>query len=53
MSSAGLESLSILVFDGDLSPQNIQELNSGIAHDEIWTVDEVIADMRNRGWDAK
>jgi hypothetical protein len=53
VSSAGLESLSILVFDGDLSPQSIQELNSGIAHDEIWTVDEVIADMRNRGWDAK
>jgi hypothetical protein len=53
VSSAGLESLSVLVFDGDLSPENIQELKSGIAHDEIWTVDEVIADMRNRGWNAR
>lgn len=52
-SAAGLDALSILVFDGDLTPQNIQELKSGIAHDEIWTVDEVIADMRNRGWDGR
>lgn len=49
-SMAGVETLTILVFDGDLSSQNLRELQSGIGHDEVWTVDEVIEDMISHGW---
>ncbi|MBN2191174.1 MAG: hypothetical protein JW751_00010 [Polyangiaceae bacterium] len=35
---------SILMFDGDLSRDALAELGSGIAHDEIWTVDDILAE---------
>lgn len=35
--------MSILMFDGDLAGDALAELSSGIAHDEIWTVDEILA----------
>ena len=43
--SAGIECLTLLMFDGDLSQDNLRELSSGIAHDEIWGVDEVPAKL--------
>lgn len=46
------EVLSILLFDGDLGTEALAELQTGIAHDEIWTVDEVLAELRNPATDA-
>jgi hypothetical protein len=40
---AGYKVLSILVFDGDLAVDALAELGTGIAHDEIWSVDEILA----------
>jgi hypothetical protein len=36
---------SILMFDGDVAGDALAELSSGIAHDEIWTVDEILAQI--------
>ena len=43
---ARVEAKSILLFDGDLSDETLAELASGIGHDEVWTVDEVLAELR-------
>lgn len=40
------EVLSILLFDGDLGREALEELQTGIAHKEIWTVDEVLEELR-------
>jgi hypothetical protein len=38
---------SILLFDGDLSNEVLVELGTGIGHEEVWTVDEVLAQLRS------
>lgn len=43
--TANTKVLSIMLFDGDLAADALAELRTGIAHDEILTVDEVIAEL--------
>lgn len=43
---ANRKSLGILLFDGDLPTEVRRELSSGIGHDEVWSVDEVLAELR-------
>jgi hypothetical protein len=43
---ARIEAKSILLFDGDLTDEVLAELATGIGHDEVWTVDEVLTALR-------
>jgi hypothetical protein len=43
---AGVKAKSILLFDGDLSSELLAELSTGIGHDEVWTVDEILGELR-------
>jgi hypothetical protein len=46
---AGIETKSILLFDGDLTDAILTELATGIGHDEVWTVDEILVALRAGG----
>ena len=37
---------ALLLFDGDLTPEALQLFRAGVAHDEVWTVDAMLAQLR-------
>jgi hypothetical protein len=41
----GFETHCILIFDGDLTTDALAELRTGIGHNEVWTIDEVIREL--------
>jgi hypothetical protein len=46
-SQVDVQAKSVLLFDGDLTSEIMAELATGIGHDEVWTVDEVLALLRD------